>query len=103
MPRDPHTQATDIAVEEAYEYAAEEGYIRWLSATRIDPGCWSQDIDVEISEFKPMVDEDTGLPGGDEDFEARVTARFGKSIIFERDYRFYTNTEGYVSAESEDV
>jgi hypothetical protein len=79
--RTPYQEAYDLVSEDAYEYASEEGYIRWMSATRIDPGCWDRDLDVNVNNFM----EDAEIGG----WTAEVNVYLGQTLLLERYYSFY--------------
>lgn len=77
----PETQAYRLVSDESYEEAAEEGYIRWLPSTQIDPGCYDRDLDIELKDFQR--DEDAGI------WTAQVFVYLGGSLLYERFYAFY--------------
>ena len=80
-------QASDTIYEDAYEYAQEEGYVRWMRATSTDPGCYDRYVDCDI-DFRPMVDDDGVILSSAVSFVADAKATVGKRVLFEREYTF---------------
>lgn len=61
------------------ESAVEDGYVRWLSPTRVDPGCYDREVELDYS---PVRYDDMGI----HPIEAGVRAYVGLTTIFERVY-----------------
>lgn len=91
--RTPRQKALELVEEEAYEWAVEEGLIRYLPATRIDPGCYSADLDIDFTLHE----------GGDDDMTGEAKVWLGSHVILERTYSFWEDNDGYLRMTSEDV
>lgn len=101
MPRTLHEQAEDRIRDDAYEVASEDGYIRWYGHTMLEPGYWSDDLDIDI-EYKPVLDEDTNEPLENEE-TAYVVVKLNRTTIFERIYELSLDPNGYLYTYHEDV
>lgn len=89
----PESHAISLVSDDAYTFAEEEGYIRWLSATDVDPGCWSNDLDVDLENFRhdPL----------DDVYYGNVKVFYGSREILRREYSFWF-VGGYMRCQWED-
>ena len=87
-------EAYSLVEEDAFQEAEEEGLIRWMSPTQIDPGCYDRDLDILMEDLVYDHDSDTWST------EAKVY--LGSSLILERDYTFYY-VGAYLQRDYEDV
>ncbi len=84
-----------LVEEDAQQYADEEGLIRWMPATQIDPGCYDRDLDIFVDDLIYDNDSDTWVS------EVRVYCGDGNPILH-RDYTFYY-VGAYLQRDYEDV
>ncbi len=77
--------AQELIREDIYEEACEEGLVRWMRATYVDPGCYDRDIDFEFAELVEQIDEDNEPTG---DLLMHVVARVSGHVIRSATYTF---------------
>lgn len=92
------TTAEELVGERAYEEALEDGEIGYLHATRIDPGCYDRELDIEVSPLELIVGDDESVTG--EEIEARVTVSLGKRTLFTGTAGFHVRFDGHLTLDT---
>lgn len=68
-------------LEDAYDEAQEWGLTRWRSASRLEPGYWSDEVDLDLTLTRGVPE-----PGEDPPLQVVALAKVGRSVVFHRTY-----------------
>lgn len=84
-------QAEDLVADEAYEEATDAGWIFMHGATRMEPGYWSDTLDIDVEDLHvPAADDEEAIG----DLVARVVVKLRSATLFTGTYGFHITHSG---------